>query len=384
MGMKTADRLNGVEAYFFSTINVEIQEIEKRGGKVCNLGIGNPDLSPNVEVVQAIQDSISEDSSFKYQGYKGVKGFQAELKSWYERVYANSLSDEVEVLPCMGAKEAIGFIAMAYLNKGDEVLIPDPGYPAYSSASKLVESNLVFYDLLESNNWEPDLKQLEEKVSSRTKLMWINYPNMPTGTNCSLEKLKAIVKFSKKHNLLLINDNPYSLILNDNPSTIFSIDGAESVCLELNSFSKSFNMAGARIGVIVGRKELLNPVFKVLSNFSSGMFKPLQIGAMHAMRLDESWREELNRIYSVRKVKALEILSLLMCTYSNEQVGMFVWGRLPSGNNDSLAFSLGLLKEKHIFITPGIIFGKNGATYIRISLCSDLAEFDEVIYRLKN
>jgi LL-diaminopimelate aminotransferase len=381
--MKIADRLLGVEEYFFSKINKEIQQIEKEGYWVCNLGIGSPDVSPDSEVIKVIQSSVAEKSSFEYQGYKGVDGFQQKLKSWYESAYSISLSNDVEVIPCMGTKEAIGFISLAYLNQGDEVLIPDPGYPAYTSASKLVEAKLIPYDLLESNHWEPDIEHLKEKIGPRTKLLWINYPNMPTGSKGSLHVLKNLVEFAAENNLLLVNDNPYSFILNDTPSSIFSIKGAEQVCLELNSFSKTFNMAGARIGMLVGSSTLLEPVYKVLSNFSSGMFKPLQLGAMQALNLDGSWLSQLNQLYAKRKQKALEIFDLLNCSYSQNQVGLFVWGKLPASHTDSKAFTFYLLKQKHIFITPGIIFGNNGEGYMRISLCSDLSEFDEVIRRLK-
>lgn len=382
MIINNADRLNCVEEYYFSTKLKEISEMNKIGEKVINLGIGNPDTPPHPEVLNVLSSESQNTNNHGYQDYRGIPELREAFSYWYNMYYGIKLDSEREILPLMGSKEGIMHISLAYLNPGDSVLVPDPGYPTYSSVSRLCGANIIYYDLKENNSWFPDIKSLESKDLKSVKIMWINYPNMPTGAVSSLDKLRKIVEFSKKNNILLVNDNPYSFILNNNPISIFNVEGAKENCLELNSLSKTHNMAGWRIGMIAGKEELIKNVLKVKSNMDSGMFKPIQLAACKALKLDNSWYKCLNNRYSRRKEIALKIMDCIGAKYSLNSTGMFIWARIPGEYTCARSLSDSILKKARVFITPGHIFGKNGHKYIRISLCTNENILNSALYKI--
>ena len=379
--MVTANRLHTVEEYYFSKKLREVNAMKVAGAPIINLGIGSPDLAPPKAVISAINDSLTDASAHKYQSYQGLPELRSAMADFYQTHYNVSLNPENEVLPLIGSKEGIMHISMAYLNEGDAVLIPNPGYPTYTSVTKLVGANPVFYDLKASSNWQPDLAALEAMDLSKVKIMWVNYPHMPTGTLGNQTVLKALVDFAKKHSILLINDNPYSFILNDNPSSIFNIEGAKDVCLELNSLSKTFNMAGWRVGMLTGSAVHLQNVIKVKSNMDSGMFYGIQKGAVEALNSSKNWFKDLNKIYSERRELVWELATALNCTFETTTSGMFVWAKLPIGLK-SETFIDNLLQKYHIFIAPGTIFGSNGEGYIRFSLCAPKESIQSAIKRI--
>jgi len=379
--MVTANRLHTVEEYYFSKKLREVHAMKAAGAPIINLGIGSPDLAPPKAVISAITGSLQDASAHKYQSYQGLPELRSAMADFYQTHYNVSLNPENEVLPLIGSKEGIMHISMAYLNEGDAVLIPNPGYPTYTSVTKLVGADPVFYDLKASSNWQPDLEALEAMDLSKVKIMWVNYPHMPTGTLGDPAVLKALVAFAKKHSILLINDNPYSFILNDNPSCIFNIEGAKDVCLELNSLSKTFNMAGWRVGMLTGSAEHLQNVIKVKSNMDSGMFYGIQKGAVEALNSSKNWFKDLNKIYAERRTLVWELASALNCTFETTTSGMFVWAKLPSGIK-SETFIDNLLQKHHIFIAPGTIFGSNGEGYIRFSLCAPKESIQSAINRV--
>ena len=379
--MVTANRLHTVEEYYFSKKLKEVNAMKASGAPIINLGIGSPDLAPPKNVISAITDSLMDASAHKYQSYQGLPELRIAMADFYQTHYNVSLNPKNEVLPLIGSKEGIMHISMAYLNEGDAVLIPNPGYPTYTSVTKLVGADPIFYDLKASSNWQPDLVVLEAMDLSKVKLMWVNYPHMPTGTLGDQTLLKALVDFAKKHSILLINDNPYSFILNENPSSIFNIEGAKEVCLELNSLSKTFNMAGWRVGMLTGSAEHLQNVIKVKSNMDSGMFYGIQKGAIEALNSSKNWFNDLNKIYAERRALVWELVSALNCTYETTTSGMFVWAKLPS-EVKSEPFIDTLLQEHHIFIAPGTIFGSNGEGYIRFSLCAPKESIQSAIKRV--
>lgn len=379
--MVTANRLHTVEEYYFSKKLKEVNAMKASGAPIINLGIGSPDLAPPKNVISAITDSLMDASAHKYQSYQGLPELRIAMADFYQTHYNVSLNPKNEVLPLIGSKEGIMHISMAYLNEGDAVLIPNPGYPTYTSVTKLVGADPIFYDLKASSNWQPDLVALEAMDLSKVKLMWVNYPHMPTGTLGDQTLLKALVDFAKKHSILLINDNPYSFILNENPSSIFNIEGAKEVCLELNSLSKTFNMAGWRVGMLTGSAEHLQNVIKVKSNMDSGMFYGIQKGAIEALNSSKNWFKDLNKIYAERRALVWELVSALNCTYETTTSGMFVWAKLPS-EVKSEPFIDTLLQEHHIFIAPGTIFGSNGEGYIRFSLCAPKESIQSAIKRV--
>lgn len=366
--MITADRLLMVEEYYFSKKLREVNALKAAGAPIINLGIGSPDLAPPNAVITAIKDSLSEASAHKYQSYQGLPALRLAMANFYKTHYNIVLNPENQVLPLIGSKEGIMHISMAYLNQGDAVLIPNPGYPTYTSVTKLLGAAPIFYDLNAASNWQPDLVSLEAMNVSKVKLMWINYPHMPTGTLGDKKILKGLVDFAKKNEILLINDNPYSFILNNQPSSIFNIEGAEQVCLELNSLSKTFNMSGWRVGMLTGAKAHLDNVIKVKSNMDSGMFYGIQKGAIEALNSSKNWFSDLNLIYSERRKLVWELATSLNCTFETNTSGMFVWAKLPTGVK-SEAFIDKILHDYHLFIAPGTIFGTNGEGYIRFSLC---------------
>ena len=379
--MITADRLHTVEEYYFSKKLREVNALKAAGAPIINLGIGSPDLAPPKAVITAITDSLSDASAHKYQSYQGLPALRLAMANFYKAHYNISLNPQNQVLPLIGSKEGIMHISMAYLNQGDAVLIPNPGYPTYTSVTKLVGATPVFYDLNATSNWQPDLVSLEAMDVSKVKLMWINYPHMPTGTLGNKKILKGLVDFAKKNEILLINDNPYSFILNNQPSSIFNVEGAEQVCLELNSLSKTFNMAGWRVGMLTGAKAHLDNVIKVKSNMDSGMFYGIQKGAIEALNSSKNWFSDLNLIYSERRKLVWELATALNCTFETNTSGLFVWAKLPRGLK-SEAFIDKILHDYHLFIAPGTIFGTNGEGYIRFSLCAPSESIELAIKRV--
>ena len=379
--MVTANRLHTVEEYYFSKKLREVNAMKAAGAPIINLGIGSPDLAPPKTVISAITDCLMDASAHKYQSYQGLPELRSAMADFYQTHYNVSLNSENEVLPLIGSKEGIMHISMAYLNEGDAVLIPNPGYPTYTSVTQLVGADPIFYDLKANSNWQPDLAALEAMDLSKVKIMWVNYPHMPTGTFGDHTILKTLVAFAKKHSILLINDNPYSFILNDNPSSIFNVEGAKEVCLELNSLSKTFNMAGWRVGMLTGSATHLQNVIKVKSNMDSGMFYGIQKGAIEALNSSKNWFKDLNKIYAERRALVWELATALNCTFETTTSGMFVWAKLPS-DLKSETFIDTLLQKHHIFIAPGTIFGSNGEGYIRFSLCAPKESIQSAIKRV--
>ncbi|MFZ0488989.1 MAG: aminotransferase class I/II-fold pyridoxal phosphate-dependent enzyme [Salegentibacter sp.] len=380
--IQQAKRLDEVQEYYFSAKLREVRALEAQGKPIINLGIGSPDLPPPPQVITGLNEALTNPGAHQYMPYKGTADFRNAIKEFYERHYEVALDPEKEILPLMGSKEGILHISMAFLNEGDEVLIPNPGYPTYSSVTRLVGAKAIYYDLKEAENWRPNLKALEQKDLRKVKLMWVNYPHMPTGASANEEVFKDLVAFAKKHKILIVNDNPYSFILNDNPKSILKAEGAKEAVLELNSLSKSFNMAGWRVGMVCGSEKNLNSILKVKTNMDSGMFYPLQAGAAAALRLPESWFKSQNAIYALRKEKMLELAFFLNCVPTKDQTGMFVWARVPEGKT-SEAFVDDLLHQHSIFAAPGFIFGSQGEGYIRFSLCTSEENIDRAIKRIK-
>lgn len=382
MKMLVADRLQSVQEYFFSRKMKEIDRMNQRNLNVINLGIGNPDLAPDVSVIDELVKNAYFPETHGYQNYKGLPELRLALSNWYKITYGVDLNSDEEVLPLMGSKEGILHISMTYLNTGDEVLIPNPGYPTYESATKLSGAIPVFFNLTEHNNWFPNIQELESLVSNRTKIMWINYPNMPTGKSISLEQLQLLVEFTAKHNILLINDNPYSTILNNKFISILNVKNSINNCLELNSLSKTFNMAGWRVGFVVGKKDRINEILRFKSNMDSGMFLPIQRAAIKALTLPLDYYSKNNTLYKVRQNLVFQLLDLMGCSYDKNQKGMFVWAKIPDYASDSTTFSDTILNNAQVFLTPGAIFGSNGNRYIRISLCSDEKNIEIAINRI--
>jgi LL-diaminopimelate aminotransferase len=383
--MLTSKRLEGIGEYYFSQKLREIDELNKQGKNVINLGIGSPDLPPHADVVKTLQEESAKPNVHAYQSYKGSPVLRKAISDWYKKWYDVELNPDTEILPLLGSKEGIMHICMTYLNAGDKVLVPNPGYPTYRSAVKLAGGECVDYDLTEANNWEPDFDALDKLVAAggTFKLMWINYPQMPTGQLPSATLFEKIVAFGKKHNILICHDNPYSFILNDAPASILHVPGAKDIAVELNSLSKSHNMAGWRVGVLSGAKERIDEVLRFKSNMDSGMFLPAQLAAAKALQLPKSWYDEVNVIYKKRREKVFELLDLLQCVYDKSQAGMFVWAKIPSGYKTGYELSDEVLYGTGVFITPGGIFGKAGDGYIRVSLCSPEERFAESIKRIK-
>lgn len=383
MDIQVAKRLQHTEEYYFSRKLREIDEMNKAGAQVINLGIGSPDLPPHPSVIAALHEYAQQPGTHAYQGYKGIPALRKAMAAWYSRYYGVTLDADTEVLPLIGSKEGIMHICMTYLQEGDEALVPNPGYPTYRSAVQLSGATVVDYDLFAENGWLPDLEALGRKDLSRVKLMWVNYPHMPTGAAASADFARQLVAFARRHNILICHDNPYSFILNERPESLLQTPGAREVVLELNSLSKSSNMAGWRVGMLVGNASRINEVLRFKSNMDSGMFQPVQMAAVQALNLDQEWYDELNRIYKARRSKVLELLQLLGCTFDKEQVGMFVWAKVPSTAKDGYALTDEILQKAHVFITPGGIFGSNGNGYIRVSLCKDEKVFEEAIGRIR-
>ena len=377
-----AKRLEGISEYYFSQKLREIEHLNKEGKNIINLGIGSPDLPPHPEVIKTLQEEAAKPVVHGYQGYKGVAALRQAFAEWYKKWYKVSLDADTELLPLLGSKEGIMHICMTYLNEGDEALIPNPGYPTYGSAVKLAGGKPVNYLLQEEHNWYPDLKELSTSDLSKVKLMFVNYPHMPTGQQVSADLFEELVSFAREHQILLVHDNPYSFILNDRPLSLMEVPGAKDVGLELNSLSKSHNMAGWRIGMLCGSKDRIEEVLRFKSNMDSGMFLPLQLAAVKALGLGSDWYQQVNAIYGERRNKVYQILDMLECSYSKDQVGLFVWAKIPNSYADGYALSDSVLYGANVFLTPGGIFGSQGDRYIRISLCGDVSRFDQAIARI--
>ena len=384
MDMTLSHRLEGIGEYYFSSKLREIDELNKAGKQIINLGIGSPDLPPHPDVIQVLQNEASKDNVHAYQSYKGSPVLREAIAEWYQKYYAVSIAPATEVLPLLGSKEGIMHICMTYLNEGDQVLIPNPGYPTYTSAVKLAGGTPLYYELTADNHWAPDFENLEKSDLSKVKLMWVNYPHMPTGQMPSKLLFEKIIAFAKKHQILICHDNPYSFILNETPMSLLSIEGSKEVVIELNSLSKSQNMAGWRVGMLIAAEERINEILRFKSNMDSGMFLPVQLAAAKALSLDQTWYESINKIYQARREKVFELLDVLNCVYSKEQVGMFVWAKIPSQYKDGYALSDKVLYDANVFITPGGIFGSAGNGYIRVSLCGSIEKFSEAIKRIQS
>ncbi|HPT21964.1 MAG TPA: aminotransferase class I/II-fold pyridoxal phosphate-dependent enzyme [Bacteroidales bacterium] len=385
MKVKPADRTASVQEYYFSQKLAQIDKMRNEGADIINLGIGSPDQPPSANTISALAEESKKENSHGYQSYTGIPALRKAFSEWYRKYFHVVLNPDSEILLLMGSKEGIMHISMAFVNPGDEVLVPDPGYPTYSSVTNLVGGIVRKYDLLEKNDWQPDLESLEKSDLSKVKLMWVNYPNMPTGAKGSMELFEKLVEFSGKHNILICNDNPYSFILNKDYKSILSVAGAKESVLELNSLSKSHNMAGWRIGMVAGHSEYLKSILKVKSNMDSGMFRGMQMAAVSALANPESWYDTVNDVYIKRRRIVEEIMDILKCKYEKSQSGLFMWGRIPDDVNDCEVYIENILEKAHVFITPGSIFGKNGKRYIRISLCASekrLLEAKERILKL--
>ena len=383
MKIALANRLNGIGEYYFSKKLTEIAELNRRGEAVINLGIGSPDMPPHPSVIETLQTEAAKPNVHAYQSYKGAEILRRAFSAWYKKWYGVELDPATEILPLIGSKEGIMHICMTYLNEGDGALIPNPGYPTYRSAVQLAGGKCIEYELKEESNWLIDFSELEKKNLSKIKLMWVNYPQMPTGQLPTKELFEKIVAFGKKHSILICHDNPYSFILNENPMSLLGVDGAKEVVIELNSLSKSHNMAGWRVGALCGAKERLDEVLRFKTNMDSGMFLPLQLAAAKALSLEKDWYDEVNSVYKSRRKKAYELLDLLGCDYSKEQAGMFLWARIPGKYKGAYELSDDVLYKSKVFITPGGIFGSAGEKFLRVSLCSPEEKFESSIERIK-
>jgi aspartate/methionine/tyrosine aminotransferase len=381
--VETSKRLEGIGEYYFSQKLREIDELNKQGRNVINLGIGSPDLPPHPEVIKTLQEEAAKPNVHAYQSYKGSPVLRNAISQWYKKWYGVDLNPDSEILPLIGSKEGIMHICMTYLNKGDEVLVPNPGYPTYRSAVQLAGGKCVEYKLVSKNNYEPDFDKLEKRNLSKTKLMFANYPQMPTGQLPTKELFEKLVAFGRKHNILIVHDNPYSFILNENPMSLLSVEGAKDCIIELNSLSKSQNMAGWRVGMLCGAKERIDEVLRFKSNMDSGMFLPVQLAAAKALTLGKEWHDEVNKVYNERRTKVFELLRLLKCRFSKTQAGLFVWAKIPSNYKTGFELSDEVLQQSAVFITPGGIFGNAGDKYVRVSLCSPVERIEEAAKRIK-
>lgn len=383
MQIGISDRIQFTEEYYFSTKLREIEQLNRHGERVINLGIGSPDLPPADTVIKTLAEELGKPGVHGYQSYRGIPPFREAIANWYKTKYGVTLDSESEIIPLMGSKEGIMHICMTYLQEGDACLVPNPGYPTYRAAVTISGAKAISYDLTADSNWLPDLKKLEKDHDlKKTKLMWLNYPHMPTGATTSKAFFRELVDFAQKHEILLCHDNPYSFILTEEPVSLLSTPGALDCALELNSFSKTFNMAGWRLGMIIGGAKRLQEIMRFKSNMDSGMFYPLQVAAVEALNLNDSWYSEVNAIYKDRRELVYSLLDVLGCTYDRSQVGLFIWASIPKGYLNGYTLCDQVLENCRVFITPGGIFGSNGEQYIRVSLCSPEKELRLAIKRL--
>lgn len=370
MIIQTAQRIASMQEYYFSRKLQEIDQMRKKGANIINLGIGSPDMMPSENTIDRLISEAKNPHNHGYQSYIGIPELREAFSRWYLKYFEVNLDPSGEILPLIGSKEGIVHISLAFVNPGEEVLIPNPGYPTYESATRLAEGKIRYYDLTAENNWYPDLDKLEKEGLEKVKLMWVNYPHMPSGTKASEGLFRNLIAFGIKNNILICNDNPYSFILNNQHLSLLSIPGAENIALELNSLSKSHNMAGWRVGMLGGNRDYIKAVLRVKSNMDSGMFRPLQLAAATALENPPSWYQKINKIYTERRSIAFEIMEVLNCTYNKDQVGLFAWGKIPPAKASAEEISDIVLQKAHVFITPGFIFGSNGKEYLRISLCT--------------
>jgi aspartate/methionine/tyrosine aminotransferase len=380
--IQPANRLNLVTEYYFSKKLKEVAEMNAAGKNVINLGIGSPDLPPSIEAIETLCRSAQQADTHGYQSYVGLPELRQAFANWYKKYYRVDLNPNTEIQPLIGSKEGILHISLAFLNSGDAVLIPNPGYPTYSSVSNLVGAELISYDLKEENNWQPDFDALEKLDLSKVKLMWINYPNMPTGAQASKELFENLVAFGKKYGIVICNDNPYSFILNSHPLSILEVEGAKEICIEMNSLSKSHNMPGWRMAMLASNVRFVQWVLKVKSNIDSGQFKPMMLAAAKALQAPDSWYENMNQVYQNRRKIAEEIMNVLDCSFDPKQSGMFLWGRISEKYKNSGELADKILYQANVFLTPGFIFGSNGNNYIRISLCCTEEKLQQALNRI--
>jgi LL-diaminopimelate aminotransferase len=382
--IEVSKRLDNINEYYFSKKLQEIAMLNADGKNIINLGIGSPDLAPDSSIIETLHTYASKLHTHSYQSYKGVPIFREAIANWYQKFYNVNLNPNSEILPLIGSKEGIMHLCMTYLNEGDAVLIPNPGYPTYASAVQLAGGTIINYDLTQKNNWQPDFEELEKQNLHTVKMIFVNYPHMPTGAKATMALFEKIIDFGKKHNILIVNDNPYSFILNEQPLSILQINGAIDVAVELNSLSKSLNMAGWRIGMLCGNENIVNNVLRFKSNMDSGMFLPVQMAAAKALELDRNWYNDLNSIYEKRKNIVLQIVAHLNCSYDVTQQGLFIWAKIDTTKyKDGYSLSDEILYNKNVFITPGGIFGTNGNDYIRVSLCQSEEILKEAFLRIK-
>ena len=377
-----ARRLDSVKEYYFSKKLKEIAQLNANGADIISLGIGGPDRPPHRDVIDTLCSEAAVPSNHSYQPYVGIPQLRQAFAAWYLRFYGVSLDANTEIQPLIGSKEGILHTTLAFVNPGDGVLVPNPGYPTYSSVSRLAEAEIFTYDLLESNNWQPDFDQLEAMPLDKIKLMWVNYPNMPTGAQASMELFQRLVDFGKRHGIVIVNDNPYSFILHEKPLSILSVPGAKDIAIEMNSMSKSHNMAGWRIGMLASNPQFIQWILKVKSNIDSGQFKPMMLAAVKALEAPDSWYEDVNATYSRRRKIAEKIMATLGCSFDPRQGGLFLWGKITDDMESAEAVSDMLLYDARVFITPGFIFGSNGNRYIRISLCATEEKMNEALERI--
>lgn len=383
--MQTAHRLEGIGEYYFSQKLREIDELNRQGKQVINLGIGSPDMPPHPDVIKTLQEESAKPNQHAYQSYKGSPVLRNAIANWYKKYYSVELNPDTEILPLIGSKEGIMHICMTYLNENSIVLVPDPGYPTYRSAAKLTGGKIIDYTLKQENNWFPNLEEIRsllQNASATQSLMFVNYPHMPTGKLPEKKMFEQLVAFAREMNILLVHDNPYSFILNDEPVSLLSVEGAKDVVIELNSLSKSHNMAGWRVGMLCGAKQRIDEVLRFKSNMDSGMFLPVQLAAAKALSLGNDWHEQVNAVYRKRREKVFQLLDELNCVYDVKQAGLFVWAAVPSNYKDGYELSDDVLYNKQVFITPGGIFGNAGTKYVRVSLCSPEEKLTEAIKRI--
>ena len=378
-----ADRLASVSEYYFSKKLKEVAQMNAEGKDVISLGIGSPDMPPSEKTIETLCNNAHDPNGHGYQPYVGIPELRKGFAAWYQRWYGVDLNPNTEIQPLIGSKEGILHVTLAFVNPGEQVLVPNPGYPTYTSLSKILGAEVINYDLKEEDGWMPDFETLENMDLGRVKLMWTNYPNMPTGANATPELYERLVDFARRKNLVIVNDNPYSFILNEHPLSILSIPGAKDICIELNSMSKAHNMPGWRMAMLASNKQFVQWVLKVKSNIDSGQFKPMQYAAVGALAAPKAWYDKMNETYRSRRALAGEIMHTLGCTYDENQVGMFLWGRIPDTYSGSEELANKVLYEANVFLTPGFIFGSQGNRFIRISLCCNQQMLQEALNRIK-
>ena len=381
--IEPAQRVSMVKEYYFSKKLKEVARLNAEGRDIISLGIGGPDRPPHARVVDTLCEYAHRSDTHGYQPYVGPVELRQAYADWYRRWYGVELNPANEIQPLIGSKEGILHITLAFVNPGDGVLVPNPGYPTYTSVSRLAGAEIFTYNLKEENAWYPDFDELESMPLDRIKLMWVNYPNMPTGAPATHELYEKIVDFGRRHNILIVNDNPYSFILNDNPISMLSVEGAKDVVIELNSLSKSHNMAGWRMAMLASNAQFVEWVLKVKSNIDSGQFRPAMLAAVEALKCDSDWFDELNAVYARRRRVAERIMDALGCTFDPSQRGLFLWGKIPDAAESSEKFADNILYNARVFITPGFIFGSNGERFIRISLCATEEKMEEALTRIK-